>query len=38
MADPTLVGQEGDIVHIVCHRDAVADLEARLGDAETASH
>ncbi len=38
MADPTLVGQEGDVLHLVVHRDAVGELEARLGDAEAASH
>jgi trk system potassium uptake protein len=35
MADPTLVGQEGDVVHIVVHRDAITELEARLGDVES---
>jgi trk system potassium uptake protein TrkA len=38
MADPTLVGQEGDVLHLVVHRDAVSELEARLGDSAAASH
>jgi trk system potassium uptake protein TrkA len=32
LASPELVGQEGDILHIVVHHDAVDDLEARLGE------
>jgi len=38
MADPTLVGQEGDVVHLMVHRDAMGELESRLGDSETAAH
>jgi trk/ktr system potassium uptake protein len=38
LADPTQVGQEGDVIHIVVHRDASDELEARLGEAGRGSH
>ncbi|MDQ6928294.1 MAG: TrkA family potassium uptake protein [Actinomycetota bacterium] len=31
LASPEMVGQEGDILHVVVHRDAADELDARLG-------
>ena len=33
LASPEMVGQEGDILHVVVHRDAAEELELRLGGA-----
>ncbi len=33
LASPEMVGQEGDILHVVVHRDAVEELEQRLAEA-----
>jgi trk system potassium uptake protein TrkA len=38
VTDPTLVGQEGDVVHLVVHRDAFDELEARLHDTAGGHH
>ena len=35
---PSLVGQEGDILHLAVRTDAVEELRARLGDASKGAH
>jgi trk system potassium uptake protein TrkA len=35
---PTLLGQEGDVVTFAVAGDAIADLDARLGDSTKGSH
>ena len=38
LVTPTLVGQEGDILHLAVRTDAVEDLRARLGDGGEGGH
>ena len=38
LVTPTLVGQEGDIMHLAVRTDAVEELRARLGDGREGSH
>ena len=38
LVTPSLVGQEGDILHLAVRTDAVEELRARLGDASEGVH
>jgi trk system potassium uptake protein TrkA len=38
LATPDLVGQEGDVLHLLVQRDAVEELDARLTDAALGGH
>jgi trk system potassium uptake protein TrkA len=38
LVTPTLVGQEGDIMHLAVRTDAVEELRARLGDGREGGH
>ena len=38
LVTPTLVGQEGDILHLAVRTDAVEELRARLGDGIRGEH
>ena len=38
LAGAELVGQEGDVLHLAARKDALDELEARLGDPSSAGH
>jgi trk system potassium uptake protein TrkA len=38
LATPDLVGQEGDVLHVLVHREALEELDARLNDPVPGGH